>query len=179
MLEEMLSSGFAKYHPIYDWLVITRDGHVYSTKGGRNNKRTHEYYTYIGRNGYVCIKLYLHGSKKMLSTFVHRLVAQTFVDNPNNYDEVNHIDGNKINNHADNLEWCTHKQNIDKYFKSNAVQYGRCVEQYDMQGNLISTYPSIASAQRAINPKATSSLRQKLVGKCANGYYMGFMWKLK
>ena len=49
MLEEMLSSGFAKYHPIYDWLVITRDGHVYSTKGGRNNKRTHEYYTYLHR----------------------------------------------------------------------------------------------------------------------------------
>ena len=179
MVEEMLSSGFAKYHPVYDWLVVTRDGHIYSTKGGRNNKRVHEYYTCVGRNGYVCIKLYLHGSKKTLSTFVHRLVAQTFIDNPNNYDEVNHIDGNKENNCADNLEWCTHKQNIDRYYEDNAVQHGKCVEQYDMQGNLKATYPSIASAQRAINPKSTSGLNQKLTGKFANGYYMGFMWKLK
>lgn len=42
---------------------------------------------------------------------VHRLVAQYFIDNPHGYDCVGHKDNNRLNNHADNLEWCTHQQN--------------------------------------------------------------------
>ena len=42
---------------------------------------------------------------------VHRLVAMAFIPNPNNYAEVNHKDENKLNNSADNLEWCTHQYN--------------------------------------------------------------------
>lgn len=44
---------------------------------------------------------------------VHREVAKAFINNPNGYPEINHIDGNKLNNLFSNLEWCSHKQNME------------------------------------------------------------------
>lgn len=49
--------------------------------------------------------------------YVHRIVANCFVDNPNGYSEVNHIDGNKQNNSATNLEWCTRRENNRHAFR--------------------------------------------------------------
>lgn len=48
---------------------------------------------------------------------IHRLVAQYFISNPNNYPCVNHIDGNKTNNNISNLEWCTYSHNLKHSFK--------------------------------------------------------------
>ena len=53
----------------------------------------------------------LGGLEKRKFYKIHRLVALAFIPNPNNYNQINHIDGNKTNNHVDNLEWCTAKQN--------------------------------------------------------------------
>lgn len=60
--------------------------------------------------GYLKVSLCYDGKVKNL--YVHRLVALTFIPNPNNLPQVNHIDGNKQNNHFSNLEWCTPIENI-------------------------------------------------------------------
>ena len=60
---------------------------------------------------YDQVDLYKDG--KRTSKAVHILVAEAFVPNPDNKPEVNHKDGNKHNNHADNLEWVTHKENCE------------------------------------------------------------------
>ena len=66
--------------------------------------------------GYLYCNISTNG--KVTKVKIHRLVAITFVDNLNNKDTVNHIDGNKLNNHYTNLEWLTRKENIQHYFQN-------------------------------------------------------------
>lgn len=61
-------------------------------------------------NGYYRLSIRINKTRKTIK--VHRLVAKAFIPNPNNYPQVNHIDGNKKNNNLNNLEWCNSKMNI-------------------------------------------------------------------
>lgn len=61
--------------------------------------------------GYIYATLRKNGSQKRIA--VHRLVAQAFIDNPNNLPEVNHKDEDKTNNNVSNLEWCTREYNVN------------------------------------------------------------------
>jgi hypothetical protein len=63
----------------------------------------------IGRNGYARTELWNKGERRRPS--IHRLVAQTFIPNPESKPQVNHLDGNKLNNAVANLEWCTAQEN--------------------------------------------------------------------
>ena len=64
----------------------------------------------IQESGYYAAMF--HMNKKSYCRKVHRLVCEAFIPNPDNLPEINHIDGNKLNNHVSNLEWCTHQQNV-------------------------------------------------------------------
>lgn len=62
------------------------------------------------------VQLYFDGIS--VKRFVHRLVAETFLDNPLNHPCVNHKDNDPTNNRIDNLEWCTQQENMDHYFNN-------------------------------------------------------------
>ena len=97
--------GFPKY--TIDDYDITRDGKIISKKSGKEIKPQ------PNGKGYLRVGI---GGKLM---FVHRLVAERYVSNPDNKSQVNHKDGNKSNNNADNLEWATNQEN-----RNHAVKNG-------------------------------------------------------
>lgn len=96
-----------KDHPEY-W--ATEDGIVYSMINNAGNKRQEprQLAPALGRDGYLWVGL--KGSNKRMKK-IHRLVAETFIPNPDNKPVVNHIDGNKQNNEVANLEWVTYSEN--------------------------------------------------------------------
>lgn len=66
---------------------------------------------HLQNNGYYYITLYKGNKRK--NNLIHRLVADAFIDNPNNYPIINHKDENKQNNNVENLEWCTYSYNVN------------------------------------------------------------------
>lgn len=97
-------SGYEGYYQVSTFGRVRAIGHKYQRKG-IYVLALHE------NNGYGYLLADLHKDNKYKSVAVHRLVAQTFIPNPDNKPEVNHIDGNKQNNNVENLEWVYRQQN--------------------------------------------------------------------
>lgn len=103
------------YEGIYE---IDNLGNVYSVKHGILKP-------YL-KNGYFAVNLY---SKTCKHYYIHRLVAESFIPNPEKLREVNHLDCNKLNNHVSNLEWCNRMRNL-KHSYENGLK--RCGEKHGM-----------------------------------------------
>lgn len=140
-----------------------------STKGNirykNNKKEKHKSYC---RDRYM---VSLNGK----SLYVHRLVAQTFIPNPNNYTVVNHIDEDPLNNHVDNLEWCTQKHNINhgtcQQRRSEKVRKCTILE-YDSNGVLIKEYPSL----NWLHKNGFTAIWHRIARNSNNRLYNGHYW---
>lgn len=101
-----------------DRYVVYEDGRVWSQRS-KNFLKAHD----IG-NGYYSVKLYKEG--RNYNRFVHRIVAQAFIPQEDKLKSfVNHIDGNKANNHVSNLEWLTRKENIAHAHREGLMNQSR------------------------------------------------------
>lgn len=98
------------------------------------------------KSNYLKVKLSKNCKQKTIQ--VHRLVTETFIPNPDNKPQVNHIDGNKENNHIDNLEWVTAKENTEHAIKIGISNkpITKKVFKLDLQGNVLCKYNSIKEA---------------------------------
>lgn len=161
----------------YDGLYLISDtGLVFSVRTNKILKTQHSY-------GYERVELNVNG--KAQKELVHRLVAEAFIPNPDNLPCVNHKDETPWNNYVDNLEWCTYEYNsnygtcIERRINHTEYKHGaerpgaRKVYQFDMQGNLVAEYPSVADAANE-----TGFDRKSISKACLGGLkkYRDFVW---
>lgn len=129
------------------------------------------------KDGYLRYTLCKNG--KMKYFFAHRLVAKTFIPNPNKLPVVNHKDGNKENNNVDNLEWCSIRYNNIHALKKGLRnmknnKLSKKVAQYDKKGNLINIFKSANDAKRI------TGYSQGHISECCRNeikQYNGYVWK--
>lgn len=126
---------------IWKDVVGAEDYYQISNLGRIKNKGTGEVLKPSKSGGYRHIVLRYGIDKNVL---IHRLVAEAFVPNPLNLRCVNHKDENKLNNCADNLEWCTYQYN--NRYGQGALERNQRIIQYDLNGNALRIWESMKDA---------------------------------
>lgn len=132
--------GFENY-------VVSNNGKVINTKTGKILKHISKY----RKTNTKLVQLLNNG--KIYRISVHILVAKTFLDNPNDYKHVIHLDGNGSNNSADNLRWCSYTDFI-KHWQKFGINYRPVVKSSRTKVKCIETgthYTSLAEAGRSLN----------------------------
>lgn len=141
-----------------------------------------QHYSLKNQKGYLQVSLWKNGTRKECK--VHRLVAEAFIPNFENKQEVNHIDGNKNNNCVNNLEWCNGLENIHHAIKNNLFTnegkqrqikaISKTIIQYDLNNNFIKQWPSMKEAERHLGIASSS------ICHCCKGDYKtagGYLWR--
>lgn len=107
--------------------VVGYEGYYQVSNTGqvRNTKTGYMLSQYIANNGYLSLRLGRCNKDKKKLVCVHRLVAEAFVPNPNNFYYVGHIDENRLNNCSSNLKWCTASENNNEIQHKIRISNGR------------------------------------------------------
>lgn len=146
---------------------VSNFGNVRNVESGEILKAT------LNTWGYPCVTLCMKNKRK--NKTVHRLVAEAFIVNPNNFPEVNHKDENKHNNCVDNLEWVTKKVNMNYGTRTKRASESRFkkVNQYSVNGELIRVWNSLKEAEE-------SGFKHSAVSECCYGErktHHGYCWE--
>jgi hypothetical protein len=135
---------------------------------------------------YGYLKVNLQADGRIVQASIHRLVADVFVPNPDHKPQVNHKDGNKHNNHFENLEWVTASENIKHSFLvlgKQSVNKGRTgklhyaskpICQYSLDGNFVKRWDCISDAAREMGCNPCQILNNV---KGRNKTCHGYMWR--
>ena len=161
---------------------VTDDGRVFSLNYNHTGKKK-EVKPSITNWGYFRVGLYNKVSKRK-KIMVHRLVALTFIPNPDNLPEVNHKDENKTNNMVGNLEWCSIKYNntygtrLERVSKKNLNRTDliKPIRQFTKDGLFIKEYPSLKEAARQ------TGFYQSAISQCCKGIRKSaykYIWRYK
>lgn len=145
---------------------ITEDGKCY-------NSYTNKYLKgQVGKNGYISFNLTLGGSRRRV--YAHRLVALAFIPNADKQKkEVNHKDGNKLNNTVNNLEWVTPSENQQHALELELRKFNH-VYCFDKNKKLVAEYLNVSAAAAAVGiSKSIISQELNKDIKCLSG---GFYW---
>lgn len=132
---------------------------------------------YVDRAGYA--RVYLKTKSGMKRFLVHRIIAMCFIPNPNSKPCVNHIDGDKLNNSVENLEWCTYSENehhsyhvlgkkvsmshMRKIQQIHADSSSKKVDQISEDGEVVAVFDSQAKASKE------TGISQGNISECCNG----------
>ena len=148
---------------------VSNVGLVRSVRTGRILKQ------FLSNRGYCRVTLCKEGIPKMFS--IHRLVAQAFIPNPENLPEVNHINECKTDNRIDNLEWCTREYNVNygTRIERFAKAKSKAVEQLNLNGDVLATYPSTIEVERVLGFAQSCICEACNKGVKRYGYY----WRYK
>ena len=155
-----------------DRKVKSRYGNMRLIKGKILNQR-------LGDNGYPQLFLYQNGKQRMND--VHRLVAEAYLENPNNYRYVDHLNTIRKDNRVENLCWVSAKGNSNNPITREHhlhTSRNKAVIQYDQNMNFIAEYESVQAAARS-----TGISRSHIGEVCNLGKYRktagGYIWKFK
>nr|DAW62262.1 MAG TPA: homing endonuclease [Caudoviricetes sp.] len=159
--------------------MVSNFGNVKSLNYMHKNK-SHLLKQTVGNKGYLYVTLNKNG--KHWTYFVHRLVAQAFIPNPNNLPTVNHMDECRTNNCVKNLEWLSYKDNnlYGNHYKRvsetqlNDPKKSKRVLQYDLNGRFIKKWESASEVQRKLSVNS-SNIIQNCRGNVKTAG--GFIWK--
>lgn len=145
-----------------------------SNMGRVRNFETQQVLKHFTSNGYS--RIWLHKENEHKKFYIHRLVAQAFIPNPNNYPQVNHKDETRTNNNVDNLEWCTNKYNCNygTFRQRVSESHNRPVIQKTLDGEVIKIHKSRKDAE------LETGINRSNICQCVRGnqkFAGGYIWE--
>ena len=168
--------GYEGLYQVSDQGRVKSLARTCNTKGGSNRTVKERILKPCDNGrGYLYISL-SDGTGEHKRHYIHRLVGETFVPNPLEKEDVNHKDENPSNNHASNLEWLTHKENLNYGMRNERVAKANSkpVAQYTKDGAFIKVWASAAEVKRQLGFNHSNIIQ---VAKGNRKTACGFIWK--